>query len=40
MVQSVISSEHKFSKNVFAFAQERLAMLSGVLHSDRAVRSM
>jgi hypothetical protein len=35
--QFVISSELKFSKNVFAFTQEGVAMLSGVLRSDRAV---
>jgi hypothetical protein len=37
MSQVVISSELKFSKNVFAFTQEGVAMLSGVLRSDRAV---
>ena len=37
MSQFVISSELKFSKNVFAFTQEGVAMLSGVLRSDRAV---
>ena len=37
MSQSVISSDLKFSKNVFAFTQEGVAMLSGVLRSDRAV---
>jgi len=35
--QFVISSELKFSKNVFAFTQEGVAMLSGVLRSERAV---
>jgi hypothetical protein len=34
----VISSELKFSKTVFAFTQEGVAMLSGVLRSERAVR--
>jgi len=38
MSQSVISSELKFSKNVFAFTQEGVAMLSGVLRSDRAIQ--
>ncbi len=38
MSQFVISSELKFSKNVFAFTQEGVAMLSGVLRSDRAVQ--
>jgi ORF6N domain len=37
MSQFVISSELKFSKNVFAFTQEGVAMLSGVLRSDCAV---
>jgi uncharacterized coiled-coil protein SlyX len=37
MSQVVISSELKFSKNVFAFTQEGVAMLSGVLRSGRAV---
>jgi hypothetical protein len=37
MSQFVISSELKFSKNVFAFTQEGVAMLSGVLRSERAV---
>ena len=35
--QFVTSSELKFSKNVFAFTQEGVTMLSGVLRSDRAV---
>ena len=35
--QNVISSELKFSKNVYAFTQEGVAMLSGVLNSKRAV---
>jgi hypothetical protein len=35
--QFVISSGLKFSKNVFAFTQEGVAMLSGVLRSPRAV---
>ena len=35
--QDVISSELKFSKNVYAFTQEGVAMLSGVLNSKRAV---
>jgi hypothetical protein len=35
--QFVISSGVKFSKNVLAFTQEGVAMLSGVLRSDRAV---
>jgi len=37
MSQFVLSSALKFSKNVFAFTQERVAMLSSVLRSDRAV---
>jgi len=37
MSQFVISSELKFSKKVFAFTQEGVAMLSSVLRSDRAV---
>ena len=36
--QFVISSELKFSKNVYAFTQEGVAMLSGVLRSARAVQ--
>ncbi len=36
--QFVISSDLKFSKNVYAFTQEGVAMLSGVLRSDRAVQ--
>ncbi len=32
------SSELKFSKNVYAFTQEGVAMLSGVLRSARAVQ--
>jgi hypothetical protein len=35
--QFVISSDLKFSRNVFAFTQEGVAMLSGVLRSPRAV---
>ncbi len=35
--QFVISSDLKFSKSVFAFTQEGVAMLSGVLRSPRAV---
>jgi hypothetical protein len=35
--QIVISSDLKFSKNVFAFTQEGVAMLSGVLRSPCAV---
>jgi len=35
--QNVISSGLKFSKSVYAFTQEGVAMLSGVLHSKRAV---
>ena len=38
MSQFVISSELKFSKNVFAFTQEGVAMLSGALRSDRAIQ--
>ena len=37
MSQFVLSSALKFSKHVFAFTQERVAMLSSVLRSDRAV---
>jgi len=37
MSQFVISSALKFSKNVFAFTQEGVPMLSSVLRSDRAV---
>lgn len=33
MSQSVISSELKFSKNVFAFTQEGVAMLSSILRT-------
>jgi len=36
--QFVISSDLKFSKNVYAFTQEGVAMLSGVLRSARAVQ--
>jgi len=36
--QFVISSDIKFSRNVFAFTQEGVAMLSGVLRSPRAVQ--
>ncbi|MGD0625398.1 MAG: ORF6N domain-containing protein [Thermodesulfobacteriota bacterium] len=36
--QFVISSDLKFSKNVYAFTQEGVAMLSGVLRSERAVQ--
>ena len=36
--QFVISSDLKFSKNVYAFTQEGVAMLSGVLRSTRAVQ--
>jgi hypothetical protein len=32
-----LSSDLKFSKNVYAFTQEGVAMLSGVLRSTRAV---
>jgi hypothetical protein len=35
--QFVISSDLKFSRNVFGFTQEGVAMLSGVLRSTRAV---
>lgn len=35
--QFVTSSDIKFSKNVHAFTQEGVAMLSSVLHSPRAV---
>jgi len=35
--QFVISSEVKFSKNVFAFTQEGVAMLSSVLSSKGAI---
>jgi hypothetical protein len=35
--QFVISSDLKFSKNVYAFTQEGVAMLSGVLRNARAV---
>ncbi|MFH1258210.1 MAG: ORF6N domain-containing protein [Elusimicrobiota bacterium] len=37
--QLVISSKIKHAPNVFAFTQEGVAMLSGVLHSKRAVQS-
>ena len=36
--QFVISSDLKFSKNVYAFTQEGVAMLSGVLRGARAVQ--
>jgi hypothetical protein len=36
--QSVISSDIKFSKNVMAFTEEGVAMLSGILRSQRAVQ--
>ena len=36
--QFVTSSDVKFSKNVYAFTQEGVAMLSGVLRSARAVQ--
>jgi len=36
--QFVISSDLKFSRNVFAFTQEGVTMLSGVLRSDCAVQ--
>jgi hypothetical protein len=36
--QIVISSDLKFSKSVYAFTQEGVAMLSGVLRSARAVQ--
>ena len=35
--QFVISSDLKFSKNVYAFTQDGVAMLSGVLTSSRAI---
>jgi hypothetical protein len=38
MSQSVTSSDLKFSKRVTVFTQEGVAMLSGVLNSQRAVR--
>jgi hypothetical protein len=36
--QFVISSEIKHARNVFAFTEQGVAMLSSVLHSSRAVR--
>jgi len=36
--QFVISSDLKFSKNVYSFMQEGIAMLSGVLRSPRAIQ--
>jgi hypothetical protein len=36
--QFVISSDLKFSKNVYSFIQEGIAMLSGVLRSARAIQ--
>jgi ORF6N domain len=36
--QFVIFSNLKFSKNVYAFTQEGVAMLSSVLNSPRAIR--
>jgi hypothetical protein len=35
--QSVISSDLKYSKRVYAFTEQGVAMLSSVLHSDRAI---
>ena len=37
MSQSVTSSRLKFSKQVHAFTEQGVAMLSSVLHSDRAI---
>jgi hypothetical protein len=37
MSQSVTSSRLKFSKQVHAFTEQGIAMLSSVLHSDRAI---
>jgi hypothetical protein len=36
--QIVISSEIKHARNVFAFTEQGVAMLSSVLHSERAVQ--
>jgi len=35
--QSVTSSDLKYSKRVYAFTEQGVAMLSSVLHSDRAI---
>ncbi len=36
--QFVITSSFKFSPNVQAFTEQGIAMLSGILHSDRAIQ--